>query len=149
MKITDTYVEVQIKNLTTRLIPVTDTIIRCISSKDAIQAERDSLMIEKKSYPAVSFEAEEKEGTVTIKTKKVQAQISKETGEITWMHPDGSLWLLEKGRELTREDVIHYTTGGEAPEIKRVKTVDGERNFIQNLKPEVVRSAYRGRLSEN
>lgn len=146
MKITDTYVEVQIKNITTRLIPVTENIIRCISSRDAIQEEKESLIIEKKPYPAVSFEVEEKEDKVTIKTKQVQAQISKKTGEISWLRPDGSLWLLEKGRELTREDVIHYTTGGEAPEIKRVKTVDGERNFIQNLKPEVARSAYRGKI---
>lgn len=146
MKRTDTYVEVQIKNITTRLIPVTENIIRCISSRDAIQEEKESLIIEKKPYPAVSFEVEEKEDKVTIKTKQVQAQISKKTGEISWLRPDGSLWLLEKGRELTCEDVIHYTTGGEAPEIKRVKTVDGERNFIQNLKPEVARSAYRGKI---
>lgn len=37
--------------------------------------------------------------------------------------------------------MVRYTTGGEKPIINRVKTVDGERNFIQNLKPEKVREA--------
>ncbi|MFR3947386.1 MAG: hypothetical protein ACLTZM_10075 [Ruminococcus sp.] len=41
---------------------------------------------------------------------------------------------------------MRYTTGGEKPVINRVKTVDGERNFIQNLKPEKVRDGYRARV---
>ncbi len=48
--------------------------------------------------------------------------------------------------DLTKIDVVHYNTGGEKPIINRVKTVDGERNFIQNLKPEKVRDGYRARV---
>ncbi|MFR7898460.1 MAG: hypothetical protein ACLU6Y_00550 [Ruminococcus sp.] len=46
---------------------------------------------------------------------------------------------MQNKADLTRIDVstaIH--TGGEKPIINRVKTVDGERNFIQNLKAEKV-----------
>ena len=57
-------------------------------------------------------------------------------------HADGSKWLSQKKPELTETDVIHYNTGDEEPIINRVKTVDGERNFIQNLKAEKVRTAY-------
>ena len=47
--------------------------------------------------------------------------------------------------DLTKIDVVRYTTGGEKPVINRVKTVDGERNFIQNLKAEKVRDGYRAK----
>ena len=53
--------------------------------------------------------------------------------------------LLEEGpKELEKIDVMRYTTGGEAPVINRVKTVDGERNFIQNLKQVADHQAYKG-----
>lgn len=54
--------------------------------------------------------------------------------------------LEEGGRELEKIDVMRYTTGDEAPIINRVKTVDGERNFIQNLKQVADHQAYKGRL---
>ena len=81
-----------------------------------------------------------------MKTVKVCAEINTASGDIIWKHADGSKWLSQKKPELTETDVIHYNTGDEEPIINRVKTVDGERNFIQNLKAEKVRTAYRGKL---
>lgn len=144
--ITEKYVEVTAGGLNHRLIPVTEEIIRCIVSEREIHQEKESLMIEKKEYPTVEFEAEEQDGTVLVKTAKVIAKLDIHTGEIIWEHPDGTVWLHEKGKDLAEIEVVHYTTGDEEPIINRVKTVDGERNFIQNLKPEVDRKAYRARL---
>lgn len=144
--ITDTYVELEAGGIRQRLIPVTDRIIRCLASKKEIHQDGESLIIEKKEYPSVRFQTEETEDTVVLKTDRVGAVIEKETGRITWLRPDGSCWLSEGGKELEERDVIRYTTGGEAPDIERVKTVDGERNFIRNLKPEAAGKAYRGRM---
>ena len=76
----------------------------------------------------------------------MQAELNLKTGGITWKHADGSVWLEQNKADLTRIDVVHYNTGGEKPIINRVKTVDGERNFIQNLKAEKVRDGYRARV---
>lgn len=116
-----------------------------VSGKE-IKESQDSLIIEKKEYPEVDFSAEENAGSIIVKTVKVCAEINTASGDIIWKHADGSQWLSQKKPELTETDVIHYNTGDEEPIINRVKTVDGERNFIQNLKAEKVRTAYRGKL---
>ena len=136
---TDRYVECLAAGMKYRLIPITEEIIRCVIAKDEVKTEQESLIIEKKEYTQVAFEAAEADGIVTVKTSAVQAELNLKTGCITWKHPDGSVWTQQSKADLTRIDVVHYTTGGEKPIINRVKTVDGERNFIQNLKAEKVR----------
>ncbi|MCR5788284.1 MAG: DUF5110 domain-containing protein [Lachnospiraceae bacterium] len=59
---------------------------------------------------------------------------------------DDSVLLSEAGREFIRVPVMKYTTGDEEPVIERVKTVDGERNFIKNLRAEADHEAMQGRL---
>ena len=48
-----------------------------------------------------------------------------------WKHADGSKWCTQSKADMTKIDVVRYTTGGEKPIINRVKTVDGERNFVK------------------
>lgn len=141
-----TGMDFQIDGLNYRLIPVTEEIVRCIISKKEICQETESFIIEKKEPEHVDFQVEESENTAFLKTAKVQVQVNLQNGEFTWLRPDNRVWLKESGRDLAEIDVIHYTTGDEEPIIKRVKTVDGERNFIQNLKEVVDRKAYRARL---
>ena len=143
---TDSYLQFEAGKLTYRVVPVTEEIIRIIVSGKEIKEAQDSLIIEKKEYPEVDFSAEENAGNIIVKTTKVCAEINTASGDIIWKHADGSQWLSQKKPELTETDVIHYNTGDEEPIINRVKTVDGERNFIQNLKAEKVRTAYRGKL---
>ena len=143
---TDSYVQFEAGKLTYRVVPVTEEIIRMIVSGKEIKEAQDSLIIEKKEYPEVDFSAEENAGSIIVKTVKVCAEINTASGDIIWKHANGSKWLSQKKPELTETDVIHYNTGDEEPIINRVKTVDGERNFIQNLKAEKVRTAYRGKL---
>ncbi len=44
-------------------------------------------------------------------------------------------------------DVVMYSTKGEEPCIEVVKTVDGQRTQISNLRPYIARKAYTGRVS--
>ncbi len=48
--------------------------------------------------------------------------------------------------ELRPIDVIRYTTGAEAPVVETIKTVDGQRTQIANLRPVVDRTAFEGRI---
>ena len=57
---TDRYVQTEAAGMLYRLIPVTEEIIRCVIGKEEIKGN-DSLIIEKKEYPAVEFAAEENE----------------------------------------------------------------------------------------
>ena len=54
-----------------------------------------SLMIEKKAYPQVTYQVDEQENAVCLKTEKVQVKADLTTGVFTWMRPDGSIWLTE------------------------------------------------------
>ena len=55
---TESYVQEAAGGMVYRLIPVTEEIIRCVIGKEEIKGN-DSLIIEKKEYPAVEFAAEE------------------------------------------------------------------------------------------
>ena len=69
---TDRYVQTEAAGMLYRLIPVTEEIIRCVIGKEEIKGN-DSLIIEKKEYPAVEFAAEENEEKLELKTGKVLA----------------------------------------------------------------------------
>lgn len=87
------------------------------------------------------------EKSVWLRSGKLLCACDRASGRLTWRRADtGDILLREAGHVLSAQDVIRYTTGGEAPVIERVKTVDGERNFIKNLKPVVDRRAWRARL---
>ncbi len=62
-----------------------------------------------------------------------------------WNSKGGKLFDVPAAK-LADTPVIHYTTGGEEPVIRRVKTVDGERNFVENLRPVEDHTAYKCRL---
>ncbi|MDO4522960.1 MAG: glycoside hydrolase family 31 protein [Eubacteriales bacterium] len=144
--ITEHYVEIHNGAYRCRLLPVTEEIIRCITSKEEVREDTQSFIMEKKNYPKVEFWTEESEDSILLKTRKVQAEYCLGDDSITFRHPNGELWLVQSTRELSEIDVVRYTTGEEKPVVRRVKTVDGERNFIENLKAVTERRAYRGRL---
>ncbi len=141
-----TYLEIRDSDLRVRLIPITAEIIRCIVSRKPIREDAPSLLIEEKEYPEVPFSIREKEKSFCLRTEKLGAEFHLDQAEISWLHPDGKIWLQEGGWKLKPTEVFHYTTGEEEPRIRRVKTVDGERNFIQNLRPVFHRNAYEATL---
>lgn len=112
--------------------------------------DRQSLLVEESVFSKERPEmtVREEKGEVLIGLKKLTAEISLRTGNVTWkMSESGKKLLAENGRSLVEKPVYKYTTGGEAPVIDRVKTVDGERNFIKNLRKVKDRKAYRGKLN--
>ena len=108
---------------------IKENISRCTVTKGE-PAKNNSLLVEKSAFEAQYGGAHE---------------LDAEAGE------NGVSWKLE-GRELLRLagyslseiPVIKYFTQGEAPEIEVVKTVDGERTQISNLRPYIDRNAYKG-----
>ena len=90
---------------------------------------------------------EEDADSVIVSGGGIRAVVSKGDLGITWLRDsDGSVLLKEGKKEFIQIPVMKYTTGGEAPVIDRVKTVDGERNFIKNLKETEDHKAWQGRL---
>lgn len=123
-------------------------IIRVRHAKGQVK-EIDSLLVEKAALSGENRQAEIKEekGRIFLRAEKLSAEICAETGSITWRRSKtGEKLVSENGHSLVEEPVYKYTTGGEAPVIDRVKTVDGERNFIRNLKKVEDRKAYRAKL---
>lgn len=111
--------------------------------------ETSSFLVEERVFSGKKPEAAiRKEGeSLFFVLKKLTAEVSERTGAVTWRESESEkLLLAESGRSLVEKPVYKYTTGEEAPVIDRVKTVDGERNFIKNLKKVVDRNAYRGKL---
>lgn len=128
---------------------VREDIIRVRHARGKVR-ELPSLLVEKTVFtgekPAAAVKEEEEK--VILSLEKLTAEVSVKTGSIIWkMSGDGRKLLAENGRSLVEKPVYHYTTGEEAPVIDRVKTVDGERNFIKNLKKVEDRKAYRGKLN--
>lgn len=77
----------------------------------------------------------------------ISTDINGDNSAITFTNrKTGEVFLKEKKKTLVETPVYKYTTGGEEPIVERVKTVDGERNFIKNLKTEIDRMAYRGKI---
>ncbi len=145
--ISEKFIEFNLSDAKMRLVPVTDCIFRCIYTKDDI-FNHESMIIEKRQDKTIQFTVLEEEDYICISTNQVKACVQKDTGIITWYEKETQKrYLLEGEKSLSKIDVIRYNTGDEKPIINRVKTVDGERNFIQNLKPILDRTAYRGKLN--
>ena len=130
---------------------VRDHIIHCVYSHEPIE-EVSSLLIDTGKMQQNMQDAAElvlEEGTkdLHISAGTLGMQIARADGQISWMNDRTKRPLLrEVKKEFIKVPVIKYTTGDEKPLIKRVKTVDGERNFIQNLREESDHDAYQGRL---
>lgn len=135
-----------------RITPIRKNIMRCTFSLKAV-CDLDSMIIEERGRRAeegliVKMESRNDDNMSenSISTDYISASVCKETGAIIWKKADGSVLLKEGKKEFVCVPVEIYSTDGEEPIVKRVKTVDGERNFIQNLKKIVDHNAYQGRL---
>lgn len=120
-------------------------IIRAVWTKSNVVLN-ESLIIRPETYKNNGYlEVAENESDICMEAGRVTAEFSKTTGCCIWKR-NGQVLFKEAFKDLTETDVVHYTTEGAAPVVKRVKTVDGERSFIENLKMKKDRTAYRARL---
>lgn len=137
-------VEVLSENEHMSIRAVRDNVIHCVYSLEPIKEEQSLLIEARDEMPVLVEENGEK---LHISAGRLGMDIDRGSGQVTWMNDHLQKPLFkEMKKEFVKVPVIKYTTGNEEPVIKRVKTVDGERNFIQNLREESDHDAYQGRL---
>ncbi len=142
-----------------RIDPIRSDIIRVRFSKKEI-ADLDSLMIEEevRSGKGCEFHVTEKQvetergihAVTVLDAGKLRAELDEESGRICYyLHTNTTdrLVLREGERTLTEVSVLRSVINGDKPIVERVKTVDGERNFIKNLEYREDRKAYRGQFA--
>ncbi len=136
------YVEFPVKDGVLRLEAVRRDVIRCVQTLKSPLRPPSGLIV---PAPAPDFPFEPKADGIV--SGRLRAAVCPDTGFITWSRTDtGETLLHEAGHALAEQTVIRYTTGGEAPVVERVKTVDGERNFIKNLSPVAAGADCRAKL---
>lgn len=124
---------------------ITDNILRCIYTEGEKVQKLSPIGIEVDN--GVDVTVEENDGAYIISSKKIRLEADKQTGQFLWRNKEtGEILLREAGKELTQSPLMVYSTGEEKPVIRRVQTVDGERNFVENLQPVMDHMAYRGKL---
>jgi len=132
-----------------RLEAVLPGVIRVAHTKEAVVAP-PSMLLQTPEMPEDAGEfADVRQDArgVRMRSGGLLAEYDRASNRLTWRRAEpGEVLLREAGHDLEARDVIRTTTGGEAPVIERVKTVDGERNFIKNLVPVVDRQAWTAKL---
>ncbi|MBO5550797.1 MAG: glycoside hydrolase, partial [Lachnospiraceae bacterium] len=128
---------------------VSSNIIHCRYGKGELSAVRSIITDDRAGRidESIDIALETTEDSAIVSGGIISAEVSGDDLHITWNRTsDGSTLLQEGIKEYIRIPVMKYTTGDEAPVIDRVKTVDGERNFIRNLKEVRDHEAFQGRL---
>lgn len=128
---------------------VSSNIIHCRYGKGELSAVRSIITDDRAGRidESIDIALETTEDSAIVSGGIISAEVSGDDLHITWNRTsDGSTLLQEGIKEFIRIPVMKYTTGDEAPVIDRVKTVDGERNFIRNLKEVRDHEAFQGRL---
>ncbi len=96
---------------------------------------------------SVCLEVKETGQAYRISSNKLELEIDKESNGFLWRESNTGRVLLEEGqKELTEIPYVLHRIEGDKPDIRRVTTVDGERNFISNLKPVQHHMAYKGKI---
>ena len=130
---------------------ITPDIIRCVYTKEEQFDSVSPIGISARPGAPLAASSCSGDGSIRISSGRLLLKVSRKDGRFSWYRADdtgetGRLLLKEGGRELTRYMAQKWTTGGEEPVVRRVRTVDGDRNFIDNLRPSADHTAYRARL---
>lgn len=125
---------------------ISDNIIRVTYTLDDKFSKASPLEIEVNED--LNLNVKEENGIYHADAGRLSVKINPNNMRMQWNSKGGKLFDVPAAR-LARTAVIKYTTGGEKPIIKRVKTVDGERNFVENLRPVTDHMAYRCKLYFN
>ena len=138
------YIEIPVSDGLLRLEAVAPGVIRCVYTREE-RVAAPSMLVDEGAWIDGRWETQEDSSCVRLRSGDLCACFDRRSGKIRW-EENGKPLLQGSWHELAAQDVIRYTTGDEAPVIERVKTVDGERNFIKNLRGVVDRSAWRAKL---
>ena len=127
-----------------RFQSISENIIRCEYTPAEDFVAISAIGVESIAIPLLS--AREDEEKYTVSSGGLKVEVNKSDSRFTWIGLSGEKLLQEGGKELSETPVVFYSTDGEEPVIRRQKTVDGERNFIENLHPVKERMAYKAKL---
>lgn len=128
-----------------RIEGIRENIFRCVYTKKKEVSSVSALEID--AVPETGLAVEETENRLHISSRQITLTIEKGTGRCAWKTAKTGRVLLQESRgELTQAPYMKYELNGDAPIIRREKTVDGERNFVENLEPVKHHMAYRGRI---
>lgn len=137
--------EFRLKDGNCRLQAIRDNIIRCTFTRK--EAWEDASPIGIEACPDSAFAVSKDGDKVKVHTGRIALEADLTSGGFCWSDPaDGHVLLREGRKELTEAPYMVYSTGGEEPIIHRVVTVDGERNFVQNMKAVEDHRAYHAKL---
>ncbi len=92
-----------------------------------------------------NLNVQDKKEYILADAGRINVKINPENLKMQWNSISGKLFDVPAAK-LANTPVIKYSTEGETPIIKRVKTVDGERNFVENLRPVEDHMAYKCKL---
>ena len=120
-------------------------IVRVTYSREEIR-EVPSLFVSAEETESAPILIREEEGETILAFGNLRARVRKADLTVTWEKENRGILLSEGEKEFSKVPVMRFSTEGEEPVIRRVKTVDGERNFIENLKEVKDHDAWRGRL---
>ena len=125
---------------------ITGNIVRVVFTKeDRLYAP--SYMIENNIFDSnIKCSVVQKEEHLQVICGDIKLVFDKNTGEYSCYDKKGSCLFHQTHQELTVCDVNKYVIEGNKPIIKTVRTVDGERNFIENAKTVVDRTAFKGEI---
>ena len=148
------YVEWKGKDGLYRLQPITENIVRCVYTKEEAVAP-PSKLIDPEAFPkslpfwgeGEAFPVHRYSRVTEIGLGTISVQVDQHSEHFTWrVGKTRKVFLAENGKELIPQKLMSYSTGGEEPRVELVKTVDGERFVIKNLKGKLERMAWKGRL---
>ena len=135
--------EIRRKDNLIKVEGIKDNIIRLVYTKNDSFDNNSPIGI--RLSEKADLKLSEKDGIYAADAGRLSVKINPENLNMQWNSKGGKLFDVPSAR-LARTPVIHYTTGGEAPVIERVKTVDGERNFVKNLKAVEDHQAFRAKI---
>ncbi len=127
-----------------RLEAVAPGVIRCVHTMEDAVAE-PSLLVERDArQPGCGAAGED---GLSLRCGDLLVRCDQASGKLAWFEADsGKLLLREGGHELAAQDIMRSVIDGDEPIVERVQTVDGERNFIQNLRQVPDRRGWRAKL---
>lgn len=125
-----------------------DGIVRCVYTKKEKISGKSPLQVSPCSEPYARWSITETEESLCFQNGSVKLLVNRSNGRFTWKDSDTGEVLLQEGdKELAAEPITKYSLKGNKAIIKRVKTVDGERNFVENMVPYHDRDEYRAKIS--
>ena len=109
------------------------------------EVRNDSALVDKCNYEKIADNIYNKVKQI-IYTSDLKISICK-NGKVEFADKKNGKIFTTENRNLLKKDVVKYAANDEGLIVQRVKTIDGERNFIKNLEKKIDRQAYEATIS--